>query len=53
MSKQSDVKDRLVDLAAAVSSGRYGKGDDIDAAFLVEDAEELLDDIKTTVGYGK
>ena len=50
-SKQDNVKRLILCLAAAVANGRYGKGDDIDAAFLVE-VEELLDDIKTTLGYG-
>jgi len=53
MSKQDDVKRMILRLASFVASGQYGTDNDIDAPYLVDDAEELLDDIKTTVGYGK
>ena len=50
--QQDEIKQLLVHLAGDVMDGKYGKNNNIDAPAFIEDAEELLDDLKEVVGYG-
>ena len=46
---QEQLKSGLVDLAASVAEGRYGKGNDIDEESFKDDFDELRDDIETAL----
>jgi hypothetical protein len=52
VSQQKNIAQFLIDLAMAVQQGKYGKEDEIDGPSLIEDAEEMMDDLKEIVGYG-